>query len=147
MNQKTDTAKKAIRTREDLPPGHWMARQLPCGASLRGYTEERAVALLTQAAQQAIDSAGVTRSEAAKLLGTSRSHVTQVLNGSANMTLKTLGALLWVGGQQVATLRTEPVGALQQHKHPNTRTLRLPFTTNDESEEVVVVRPNVRKTG
>ena len=121
MTKMTKNDSSIVRTREDLPLGHWMARQLPEGASLRGYAEDRAISALTQVAQDAIDSAGLSRAEVAELLGTSRSYVSQVLNGSTNMTLKTLGALLWAAGQQVGRLETEPVGIAQRDKHRCTR--------------------------
>jgi len=60
----------------------------------------------------AIDNSGLSRSEVAEALGTTKSYISQVLNGATNMTLKTLGALLWASGQQVAELRTEAIGAV-----------------------------------
>lgn len=103
---------KPIHTSDDLAHEHWLARQLPQGTSLRGYTEDRAISILTRAVQDAIDDAGISRSEVARLLGTTKSYVSQVLNGSTNMTLKTLGALLWAAGRQVSDLRSQPIGAM-----------------------------------
>lgn len=102
--------KALVRTRDDLPLGHWLARQLPPGTSLRTYAEERAIITLTRQVQDAIEDAGLSRAELAVLLGTSRSFVSQVLNGSANMTLKTLGALLWATGRQVDGLESNQIG-------------------------------------
>lgn len=147
MTKMTKSGSSVVRTREDLPVGHWMARQLPEGASLRGYAEDRAISVLTQVAQEAIDGAGISRAEVAELLGTSRSYVSQVLNGSTNMTLKTLGALLWVAGQQVARLETEPVAIGQQDKHRCARVLRLPFTSPPDEYQDLVISSNVRKAG
>src|SRR5438552_11502927 len=62
--------KHFVRTRDDLPPGHWLARQLPTGASLRIYAEERAIINLTRQVQAAIDEAGLSRADLAALLGT-----------------------------------------------------------------------------
>jgi predicted XRE-type DNA-binding protein len=102
---------RIVRTSSDLEAGHWMARQLPPDTSLRGYAEDRAISVLTRVVQEAIDNAGLSRAEVARVLGTTKSYISQVLNGSTNMTLKTLGALLWVAGRQVAELRTQVVGA------------------------------------
>lgn len=99
-----------VRFREDLPAGHWLARQLPKGASLRTYAEERAVLNVARAVHDAIEESGLSRANIAELLGTSRSFVSQTLNGSRNMTLKTLGALMWATGQQVKSLDIEPLG-------------------------------------
>jgi transcriptional regulator with XRE-family HTH domain len=99
------------RFSDDLPDGHWMARQLPRGASLRGFAEDEAISVVTSAVQEAIDEAGLTRAEVATLLGTTKSYVSQVLNGSTNMTLKTLGAFLWACGREVTELRSGVLGA------------------------------------
>lgn len=112
MNEK----KLLVRTRDDLPLGHWLARQLPPGTSLRTYAEERAIMTLTRQVLDAVEEAGLTRAEIASLLGTSRSFVSQVLNGSANMTLKTLGALLWATGRQVDGLESNQLGYRPVHQ-------------------------------
>jgi transcriptional regulator with XRE-family HTH domain len=104
--------KALVRTSDDLPRDHWMARQLPAGTSLRSFAEDEAISVLTSAVQVALDDAGLSRAEIAEQLGTTRSYVSQLLNGSTNMTLKTLGALYWVAGQQVAEVRSEPLGLL-----------------------------------
>lgn len=103
-----------VRTSDDLAPDHWMARQLPAGVSLRAYGEDEAISNITNAVQVAIDETGLTRAEIARLLGTTKSYVSQVLNGSTNMTLKTLGALLWACGRQVTELHT---GILADEHH------------------------------
>jgi len=105
------TMPKRVRYREDLPAGHWLARQLPKGASLRTYAEERSIISLTTSIQTAIEASGLSRAEIAAVLGCSRAFVSQILNGSSNMTLKTLGALLWAIGQQVQSLQLEPLGS------------------------------------
>ena len=106
--------KRLIRYSKDLPTDHWLARLVPAEMSLRAYAEDRAVAELTGGVIEAIERAGLTRAEIARLLGTTKSYISQVLNGSTNMTLKTLGALLWAAGREVAELRTAQVGALVQ---------------------------------
>ena len=118
--------KRLIRTSDDLKLGHWMTRQLPAGTSLRGYSEERAIAVITRAVQKAIDDAGLSRSDVAKVLGTTKSYVSQVLNGSTNMTLKTLGALLWASGQQVNAIVSDEVGSAA--KRDNKLSFTLPYT-------------------
>jgi transcriptional regulator with XRE-family HTH domain len=102
--------KRIIRTSNDLPGNHWIARQLPAGTSLRPYAEDEAISSLTSAAQDALNEAGLSRTEIARLLGTTKSYVSQVLNGSTNMTLRTLGALFWAAGRQVRAVQTVAVG-------------------------------------
>lgn len=121
---------RMVRTRDDLPPGHWLARQLPAGTSLRTYAEERTILNLTRFINEAIESSGLSRAELANLLGTSRSFVSQVLNGSANMTLKTFGALLWALGQQVKQVETERLGTnAERSDDDNILRFRVPVSS------------------
>lgn len=103
--------KRLVHTSDDLPRDHWIAQQLPAGTSLRAFAEDEAISVLTRAAQEAIEVAGLTRTEVAGILGTTKSYISQVLNGSANMTLRTFGALLWAAGRQVQRVKTAEVGA------------------------------------
>ena len=66
--------------------------------------------MLLRAVQEAMDEAKISRAEMAVLLGTSRSNVSQLLDGSRNMTAKTLAGLLWACGRQVRGLHTEEIG-------------------------------------
>ncbi len=118
-------APRIVRTSSDLAANHWMARQLPPDTSLRGYCEDRAVSLVTRAVADAIDRSGLTRSDVARALGTTRSYVSQVLNGSTNMTVKTLGAVLWACGRQVNELCTDTTGA---HTRPTAHADQQPST-------------------
>ncbi len=95
-----------VRYSDDLPAGHWIKRQLPSGTSLRPYCEDSAVSLIVSLAATAVAEAGMSRADLAARLGTTRSNVSQILNGSRNMTVKTLGAILWACGLQVNGLAT-----------------------------------------
>jgi hypothetical protein len=119
------TKKPVIRISSDLPADHWIARQLPAGTSLRGYAEDRAVSILTGAMLDAVEDAGITRAEIARVLGTTKSYVSQVLNGNTNMTLKTLGALLWAAGRQVEDLRFDILGSAKQPKIHSSAIFRI----------------------
>lgn len=88
-----------------------MAAQLPPGTSLRGYAEDCAASVFARTVLQAIADANLTRTDVAHALGVTPSYVSQLLNGSANMTVKTLGALLWACGRKAALLRTLPTEA------------------------------------
>jgi predicted XRE-type DNA-binding protein len=105
-------ARKLVRFGRDLPRSHWMRRAgLPANASLRGYAEDHAVSQLVSLAGDAIAAHGMTRKEVAELLGTTKSNVSQFLNGSRNMTIKTFGALLWTCGWLVDVTTVRPVGS------------------------------------
>lgn len=104
------SARRIVRTSDDLPRGHWMKRQLPRGASLRGYAEDQAVSMLLREVHAAIEAAGMSRADVARVLGVTKSRVSQVLNGSPNVSLKTLGAFLWAAGRGVDRLVTDSLG-------------------------------------
>lgn len=98
------TARNPVRFVRDLPPDHWLTRQLEPDESLREYAEESAVLELTGVLCEEMKKAGLTKKDVADQLGTSRAFVSQVLSGNRNMTLRTLGALLWACGKQVKGL-------------------------------------------
>jgi predicted XRE-type DNA-binding protein len=107
-------ARKLVRFSDDLPRRHWIARQLLPGTSLRSYAEEGAISHLVSFAAAAIDACGMTRKEVAELLGTTKGNVSQLLNGSRNMTVKSFGALLWACGWEVDAITVIPVGGRTQ---------------------------------
>lgn len=112
-------ASKRIRLVGDLPEDHWLRSQLDADDSLREYAEERAVLEITGVLYEAMERAGLTQSDIAVQLGTSRSFVSQVLSGSRNMTLKTMGAFLWACGLRVEQLVTEDLAGTSTPQHPN----------------------------
>ena len=71
---------------------------------------------MTGVVLDAIEDSGLTRAELARVLGTTKSYVSQVLNGSTNMTLKTLGGLLWATGKQVQNVTVAVTGSNEQYQ-------------------------------
>ncbi len=109
IKSKNRGSRRIVRTVRDLSHGHWIRRQIrDVNASLRAYAEDGAASMIYRAVFAAIEKSGVSRAEMARALGVTRPRVSQILRGE-NITLKTLGALLWSCGQQVAELRTESV--------------------------------------
>jgi transcriptional regulator with XRE-family HTH domain len=66
---------------------HW-ASDSPENAKLAA--QELLIAEVTESIWQAMEQAGVNQTELAKRMGATKGHVSQVLNGSRNMTLRTL---------------------------------------------------------
>jgi transcriptional regulator with XRE-family HTH domain len=79
----------------------WIERQTTTVESRRLYEQERLVLWATDSISEAMEQAGVSRSELAGLLGTSRANVTSLLSGQRNMTLRTLADVACVLGQRV----------------------------------------------
>ena len=125
--------------KEDERNSGWIDRQTRTPEARRMYEQERLVTWVAEEIARAMDENGLSKAELAEKLGTSRAHVTQVLSGSRNMTLRTLADLAWACNQRAAvameTLRqgvfiTQPV-TIHQNVQPrlvqtraDSRTLR-----------------------
>ncbi len=92
----------------------------PDGARL--YLRERAMLEVTELICKAMDEQGVSRSELAKRMGKSKGHISQLLDGDANMTVCTISDTFFALGQAVhfdyrrldvpcATRAFEPISA------------------------------------
>jgi len=79
----------------------WSERQTGTPEDRRAYEQERLVVWATDRLAEAMEEAGVSKAELAARLGTSRAHVTALLSGSRNMTLRTLADVACVLGQRV----------------------------------------------
>lgn len=86
----------------------WLDRQTQDEESRRLYEQERLVAWIGEHLATSLEEAGMTRAELARKLGTSRAYVTRVLQGSSNLTLRSLSDLAWAAGSRV-TIGFEPL--------------------------------------
>ena len=86
----------------------WIERQTASPESRRLYEEERLILWAAEAVAEAMARRGLTRAQLADALGTSRPNVTQLLNGSRNMTLRTLAAVAHACGARV-DIQLEPL--------------------------------------
>jgi len=60
-----------------------------------------------------MENADLNQSALAKRLGRTRGHVSKILNGAHNMTLYTLGDMLWACDAEVRHLETVPLGVIE----------------------------------
>lgn len=86
----------------------WVERQTATDDARREYEQERLVLWTTERISELMEQAGVSRAELARLLGTSRPHVTSLLSGGRNMTLRTLADICTALGHR-ADFRMEPL--------------------------------------
>ena len=80
----------------------WIERQTRTPAARRRYEQERLILWTTEAVCEAMECEGLNRSEMAERLGTTRAHVTQLLSGSRNMTLRSLASLAHACGMRAS---------------------------------------------
>lgn len=92
---------------------NWLKDELPDPADQREYAKQRCILVITEAIGEAMERAGLTRADVARQLGTNRSHVTKLLNGTHNMTLHSLSDLLWACGQEVEDLDLVDLGVIE----------------------------------
>lgn len=68
--------------------------------NMRLYQQERAIYEVTELIEAAMEGAGVGRAELAKRLGKTKAWVTQLLDGTANKTIRTVADALAVLGRE-----------------------------------------------
>lgn len=88
---------------------NWLNEHLRTPTERRMYAQELAVLLASQAIVDAMESAHLNRAELAARIGKTKGFVSQVLSGR-NMTMRTLGDLLWACDKQVSEIMTVPMG-------------------------------------
>lgn len=123
---------------ESDPNAAWNERQTRTAEARRLYEHERLMTWVTEELSKAIDDSGMTRSEVAAALGSSKSHVTQVLRGTRNLTLKSIAEIAWATGFRISVAReplraapfiSSPVGKCLQFRSP-----AIEDITDDEGE-------------
>lgn len=67
---------------------------------MRLYQQERAIYEVTELIESVMDEKGVSRADLARKLGKSRGWVTQLLDGEANKTIRTIADVLAVLGRE-----------------------------------------------
>jgi transcriptional regulator with XRE-family HTH domain len=97
---------------ENNIPVRWIAEQFPDPEDQREYARERCRIVLTEAIGEAIEESGLSRSQIAEKLGVTKGYVSQVLSGSRNMTLRTLGDLMWACDRELQDVATRQFGVV-----------------------------------
>ena len=91
----------------------WLEQHFPTHERQKGYAEEVALAVLTNAISQAMKEAGMTKADVAERLNKPRSYVTRVMNGTHNMTARTFGAMLWACDSEIQKVVRVPLGVIE----------------------------------
>ncbi len=74
---------------------HWLRDHLPDPKAQREYVREKTAAAISSTIERAMKGKHITRSALAAKLGWEKSQVTRALRGTHNMTIYSLGDLLW----------------------------------------------------
>ncbi len=76
----------------------------------RYFARDMAMLTVTAAIINEMESQGVTRTQLAERVGCTKAFVSQVLNGSRNMTLRTIADLAWALGKEVHGVALRDLG-------------------------------------
>jgi transcriptional regulator with XRE-family HTH domain len=117
---------------EDESNAGWIDRQTRTPEARRLYEQERLVLWVSEALAQAMAESGLSKADLAEKLGTSRAHITQVLSGSRNMTLRTVADLAWACNQR-AEVQMGPLEGMVNHEG-NATTLESPRESPEERQ-------------
>ncbi len=91
----------------------WLSEHFPDPKDQREYARQKCVEAIGSALERAMETANLNRVGLAAKLGKSKSQVSRILGGAHNMTLYTLGDLLWACGAEVDDLVLSPLGVVQ----------------------------------
>lgn len=95
----------------------WLGRELESEIERRAIEEERLVVEVTELLAQVLADQGRSKADLARALGTSRANITKMLNGSTNLTLRTVARLAYALGYRVdpslSALAGEPYGEIE----------------------------------
>jgi transcriptional regulator with XRE-family HTH domain len=84
---------------------------------MRLFQQERAIVEVTDLLEEALEAAGISRSEFAKRLGKSKGWVTQLLDGEGNKTIRTVADAFAVLGFEFRSFR-QPIQISNKEKRP-----------------------------
>jgi ribosome-binding protein aMBF1 (putative translation factor) len=86
----------------------WYERQTATPEDRKEYEQERLLLEVTDKLYAAMEEAGLNKADLARMLGTSRAHITQCFAGRRNLTLRTVSDLAWAVGHRL-TVAVEPL--------------------------------------
>ncbi len=100
-DSKRTLAAETTPERRVIAMGKTLTEQITATAKgIRIWQQERAIFEITERICELMDEQEISRSQLAERLGTTRARVTQILDGTANMTLRTISDLYLALGRQ-----------------------------------------------
>ncbi len=91
---------------------NWIAEHFPDPEDQREYAREKCVEVIGSAVERAMDHAGLNRAALADKMGKTKGQLSRILSGAHNMTLRTLGDVLWACDVEVEDLTLKPLGVV-----------------------------------
>jgi len=85
---------------------------------MKFYLQEKLILETTELIAAIMEEKGINKSELAKKLGRSKGYITQLLDGRANMTLRTISDVMWALDSSLA-VNANPLGFEAGSKQPD----------------------------
>jgi len=79
----------------------WLEREIKTPRNARLYAQEALIEEAGELVAEAMNRLNLSKSQLAKRIGVTKAHITQLLSGSRNMTLRTLADLMHAMGHRV----------------------------------------------
>lgn len=94
---------------------NWLAEHFPSAEEQRDYAREKCIEAVTATLDRALESANLSQVALAEKLGKSKGQVSRILSGAHNMTLRTLGDVLWACNLEVVNFDAAvgPLGVIE----------------------------------
>lgn len=92
------------------------------------YLEERLILRVTNVISGCMEEQKIKKVDLAKRVGRSKGYITQILDGTANLTLKTISNVLFELGSTL-TVKAEPIKELVEGKRERLSFLRTGYST------------------
>lgn len=92
----------------------------------KSYEREGLIFRVTETISAAMEQRGVKKADLARLLGTNKSHITQLLNGHQNMTLAKVADVMLALGYRLEITANE----LEESKHLQSSEVAAPVISN-----------------
>src|SRR5688572_28831019 len=92
---------------------NWLAEHLPDPEQQKEYARQKCVEAVAARIEILMEEAGLSQADLAAKLGKSQSQVSRLLSGAHNMTLFTLGEVLWACNRELRTLEDIPLGIVE----------------------------------
>jgi transcriptional regulator with XRE-family HTH domain len=80
----------------------------------RLYNQEKTILELTELICEVLEQTGVTRSQLAERLGKSKAHISQLLDGEANMTIRTISDIFTALGRELRFIAVPTSSSVSQ---------------------------------
>ncbi len=123
---------------------NWLAEHFPDPEQQKDYARQKCVEAVAARIEILMEEADLSQADLATRLGKSQSQVSRLLSGAHNMTLFTLGEVLWACNRELRTLDDIPLGIVEIPVDDEGALIQSASATGSPSGEGATVLPFAR---